>query len=138
MHAPSRFLLVIFEIGTAFQSRAWFVFECGCCNEREKRNELLGPFQFRSQGEQVCFGGEFARMLGVQSNASEVMTNAKAHHVVTSELLAGETIAGFFIHLPSPGQILVGDPFMGEMAVGLASGQNIPDQFDQPCPFSSK
>jgi hypothetical protein len=61
MHDPSRFLLVVFDIETAFQTRARFcVFGCGCFNERGERDLLLDVVQFRSQGQQLCFRGQLA------------------------------------------------------------------------------
>ena len=66
-----------------------------------------------------------------EGNAGEIMPNAQTHQVIACELLAGQAIACFIIHLPGPGQILVSDAFLAEMAVGLASGQDIPDQFQQ-------
>jgi hypothetical protein len=77
---PSRFLLVVFGIGTAIQSRAqFFLFGCGCCVERDEREELLGQFQFGSECQELCFTGDSARMFGIESNASEIMTNPKTH-----------------------------------------------------------
>src|SRR5689334_23053142 len=70
-------------------------------------------------------------MLGIESNASEIMPNAEAHEVIASKLLAGQSIACLFIHLPGPGEVLVSDAFVTKVAVGLASGQDIPDQFEQ-------
>jgi hypothetical protein len=43
---PSRFLLVVFGIGTAFQSRARFVFECGFA--RNGRNKINYSMWFNS------------------------------------------------------------------------------------------
>jgi hypothetical protein len=77
---PSHFLSVFFGIETAFQTHArFFVFGCGCCNEREERDLLLDVVQFRSQGEQLFFRRQPAWMFGIQSNASEVVSNAQAH-----------------------------------------------------------
>ena len=55
-------MLVIFEIGTAFQSRAQLVvFGCGCCNEQ--RNEICyDVVQFGSQGERGSDQGRFGRV----------------------------------------------------------------------------
>jgi hypothetical protein len=59
------------------------------------------------------------------------MANAQTHEAVASELLAGQAIACCFVHLPSPGEILVGNPFLAEMAVSWASSEHISDQFQQ-------
>jgi hypothetical protein len=87
--------------------------------------------QFRSQCQKLCFTGDLRGYFGLRAMRVRVMPNAKAHHVVASKLLAGQAIPSCFIHLPGPGQILVGDPFLAEVAIGLASGQHIPDQFQQ-------
>jgi len=80
LEAPSHFLFVFFGIETAFQTRAQFLFfGCGCCNEREERDLLLDVVQFRSEGEQLLFSRQPAWMFGIQSNASEVVSNAQAH-----------------------------------------------------------
>jgi hypothetical protein len=41
--------------------------------------------------------------------------NPKTHQVIACELLAGQAIAGCFIHLPGPGEVLAGDPFSAEV-----------------------
>jgi hypothetical protein len=44
---------------------------------------------------------------------------------------AGESIPCLFIHLPGPDEVLVGNAFVGEGAVGLAAGQDNSDQLEQ-------
>src|SRR5687767_14313530 len=124
-HDPSRFLLAVFSIETAFQSHACF-FRCGCCSEREKQDPLLDVAQFRSECQECCFGSDPAWILWIECGTSEVVSNAQAHQVIASELLAGQAIASCFIHLPGPGQIFVGNALMAEVAIWLAPGQDIP------------
>jgi hypothetical protein len=68
-------------------------------------------------------------MFGIESNARQILPNAQTHEVIASELLAGQAIPCGFLHLPGPGQIFVGDALLAEMTVGLAPGQDNPDQF---------
>jgi len=57
------------------------------------------------------------------------VSNPQFHEVVTCELLAGQAIARFLIHLPRPRQIFVGNPLVTEASIGLPPHQHIPDQF---------
>ena len=56
---------------------------------RKNEDVLLDVIQFRSQRQEFCFRSQSAWILWVESNASQVMPNAKAHHVITCKLLAG-------------------------------------------------
>ena len=96
---------------------------------RNDQDQLLDVIQFWSQRQKLCFCGKLAWMFGIEGNAGEILPNAQTHEVIACELLAGQAISGFVIHLPGPGQILVGNPFLAKVAIGLASGQDIPDQF---------
>ena len=57
------------------------------------------------------------------------MANAQPHQVVTGKLLTGQSAACLFVQLPAPRQVLVRDPFLTEMTVGLFVRQHVPDQF---------
>ena len=84
---------------------------------RKNEDLLLDVIQFRSQREKLCFTGDPAWMFGIESNAGQVLSNAQTHQVIACELLAGQAIAGCLIHLPGPGEIFVGNPFVAEVAV---------------------
>jgi len=60
------------------------------------------------------------------------MPNAHAHRVVARELLAVQPVPVMLAELPGPGQVLVGDAFIGKVVVGLPAGQDVPDRFEQP------
>jgi len=47
------------------------------------------------------------------------MPDAQTHRIVACKLLAGQTIPCLVIHPPGPGQILVGNPFVGVEELGL-------------------
>jgi hypothetical protein len=44
-------------------------------SQREDRDPLFDVIQFGSQGQELRFTSDLARMLGIQGNASEVMAN---------------------------------------------------------------
>ncbi len=78
--SPSRFLLVVFGGGTAFQTCAR-VLDLGAvvARERNERDRLLDVIQFRSERQEFCFTGELAGMFGIEGHASQILPNPKTH-----------------------------------------------------------
>ena len=63
-------------------------------------------------------------MLRIQRYTLQVMPYAQPHQVIAGKLLTGQTIAITFVDLPGPGQVLVGNPFIGKVPIGLFAGQD--------------
>ena len=95
----------------------------------EEGDQLLDVIQVGSECQEFCFTSDLAWMFGIEGNASQILPNAQTHQVIASKLLAGQALPGFIILLPGPGEILVGNALVAEVAVGLASGQDVPDEF---------
>jgi hypothetical protein len=69
----------------------------------KERDQLLDVLKFRSQRQELRFTGNLAWVFWIESNASEIMSNAQTHEVTACELLASQAVAGLIIHLPGPG-----------------------------------
>jgi len=79
-----------------------------------ERDALLDGIQFRSDCQEFRFAGKLAWILGVECDPRQIVSYAQPHQIVACELLAGQAIARFLIHLPRPRQILVRDPRFAE------------------------
>ncbi len=67
------FLLVVFSIGQP--SRAAPRLGVVVSRARDEQDGLLDVIQFRSQREKLCFAGDLAWMLGIESNAREIVSS---------------------------------------------------------------
>lgn len=62
-------------------------------------------------------------MFRVEHDPRQVVPDSDFHQGITRKLLDREPLPRLRVHVPSSGQILVGNPFRREAAIGLTAGQ---------------
>ena len=97
--------------------------------ERKKGFGLLDPGEFQPWCQKLGFTGQPARMLWVECDPLQIVSNTQTHQVVAGALLAGQSITICIAQRPGSGQVFVGNALMRGVSVGLHAVQDLPDRF---------